>query len=302
MNFLLFILIAGFWSGSFIAIQPLVQVMPPLFAGAVRVGVAVLFLTAFLPCVKVRLTVPRAIFVRVWITGVVAFAIPFSLLFWGERSISPGLAGILNGTVPIWVFVLSLIFTPKAESVTPRKVIGLLSGILGVTAIFLPKLLAAGSDHSSLSTLLGALAVAFMACSYGTGVLLNRTLFLRHPNLSPFTNLYQQLIAGFAGLLVVALAIEGLPHPETWQPLRTVIWAEAYLGIGSTSIAFAMFYRLIQKWGSVRAATVTYVIPAVTLLFDVVINSRAPSLSDLFGVLGVTFGVVILNFPARKAA
>jgi drug/metabolite transporter (DMT)-like permease len=63
-----------------------------------------------------------------------------------------------------------------------------------------------------------------------------------------------------------------------------------------------MFYRLIQKWGSVRAATVTYVIPAVTLLFDVAINSRAPSLSDIFGVLGVTFGVIILNFPARKAA
>jgi drug/metabolite transporter (DMT)-like permease len=296
LNFILFILIACFWSGSFIAIQPLVRAMPPLTAGALRIGVAVVFLTILLPIMRLPFSIPKSIRLRIWFTGVVAFSIPFAFLFWGEKSISPGLAGILNGTVPIWVFILGLIFTPQAEVVTTRKILGLLSGIGGVVAIFLPKLLLGHVDNS----LLGTIAVALMASSYGASVLMNRTLFLKNPNLNPFVNLYNQLIAAFIVLFLIAVVIEGFPHPENWQPFATVIAAEFYLGCVSTSIAFMMFYHLIRKWGSVRAATVTYVIPAVTLVFDLVINSHAPSLSDFLGVLGVTIGVIILNLPQRR--
>jgi drug/metabolite transporter (DMT)-like permease len=268
MNYLLFILIACFWSGSFIAIQPLVQVMPPLMAGALRIGVAVVFLSILLPIVRIPISIPREMRSRVWLTGVFAFSIPFSLLFWGEKAISPGLAGILNGTVPIWVFILGMIFTPRAEPLTKQKIFGLLSGIGGVVAIFLPKLLQGHVDNS----LLGTIAVAFMAASYGTSVLMNRSLFQKNIALNPFVNLYHQLIAAFIVLFIVAVLFEGMPHPGDWQPLRTVIYAEFYLGCVSTSIAFMMFYHLIRKWGSVRAATVTYVIPAVTLIFDLLIN------------------------------
>jgi drug/metabolite transporter (DMT)-like permease len=290
VNYLLFILIACFWSGSFIAIQPLVQAMPPLMAGALRIGVAVVFLSVLLPVVRIPISIPREIRPRVWLTGVFAFSIPFSLLFWGEKAISPGLAGILNGTVPIWIF------TPQAEPLTKQKVFGLLSGIGGVVAIFLPKLLQGRVDNS----LLGTIAVAFMAASYGTSVLMNRGLFQKNPALNPFVNLYHQLIAAFIALFIFAVIFEGVPHPSHWQPFQTVIYAEFYLGCVSTSIAFMMFYHLIRKWGSVRAATVTYVIPAITLIFDLLINSHAPTLSEFLGVLGVTAGVVILNFPRAK--
>jgi drug/metabolite transporter (DMT)-like permease len=296
VNYVLFLLIACFWSGSFIAIQPLVQVMPPLMAGALRIGVAVVFLSILLPVVRIPISIPREIRVRVWLTGVVAFSIPFSLLFWGEKAISPGLAGILNGTVPIWVFILGVIFTPRAEPLTKRNIFGLLAGIGGVIAIFLPKLLQGHVDNS----LLGTIAVALMATSYGASVLMNRTLFQKNPTLNPFVNLYHQLIAAFVVLFVIAVVFEGAPHPGSWQPFQTVLYAEFYLGCVSTSIAFMMFYHLIRKWGSVRAATVTYVIPAVTLVFDLVINSHAPSLSEFLGVLGVTAGVVILNLPREK--
>lgn len=294
MNYLLFALVACFWSGSFIAIEPLVKAMPPLMAGALRMGVAVVFLAAILPAMKIPLSLPKDLRTRVWGTGIVAFGIPFSLLFWGERSISPGLAGILNGTVPIWVFILGLLFTPNAEPFSIRKVIGLSVGISGIIAIFLPKILSSESDPS----IWGAVAVGLMAVSYAASVLMNRTIFLKHGKLHPFTNLFHQLISGFIALFLVAAAFEGFPNPTTWSPLSTVIWAELYLGCISTSIAFMMFYQLIKTWGSVRAATVTYLIPAVTLGFDIALNHRMPSTGETLGVLGVTAGVIILNLPA----
>ncbi len=298
MNVFFFLLVAGCWGGSFIAIQPLVKVMPPLLAAALRLAVGLATLSVVLPVMKVPFCIPKGLRVRIWTTGIVAFGVPFALLFWGEKSISAGLAGILNGTVPIWVFILGLLFTPRAEPTSARKIFGLLAGMGGVVAIFLPKLLAVDADPSFL----GTVAVALMAVSYAASVLMNRTLFSRHPGLSPFTNLFHQLLAGFLVLLSLSLAFEGIPRPDLWYPMSTVVAAELYLGCVSTCLAFMLFYHLIRKWGSVRSATVTYVIPVITLGLDFAINSHMPSRSEIFGVFGVTVGVVILNLPSPVRA
>jgi drug/metabolite transporter (DMT)-like permease len=297
MNLLIFLLVACFWGGSFVAIQPLVQVMPPVWAGALRIAVSLVFLGLVIPRLGIPLRLSHELRARVWGTGLVAFGLPFALLFWGERSISPGLAGILNGTVPLWVFVLGLAFTPGVEPVTSRKVAGLLGGLLGVIAIFQPRLATAGQDPS----LAGVVAVTLMAMSYGVSVLSNRVIFSNHPKLHPFTNLFQQQCAGFLVIALFALIVDGVPVPAQWQPWSTVVVCELYLGVMSTSIAFMMFYRVIRAWGAVRAATVTYIVPAAALGFDLILNGHAPRASDLLGIVCVTAGVVALNWPARKA-
>ena len=294
MNAFLFVFVAACWAGSFIAIKPLVAIVPPLWAGTLRIAVGAAFLTLALPILKLPLRVPREYRMRVWSTGLFAFGFPFALLFWGETRIHPGLAGILNGTVPIWVFVFSRLFNPTADPFSWRKVAGLTLGIGGLLTIFLPKLF--GSETSS--SLIGALAVWAMAACYATGILMNRSLFARAPALHPFTNLYQQLLSGVLTLGIIALAFEGLPRPETWTPLSTVVYTELYLGVLSTSIAFMLFYHLIRTWGAVRASTTTYVIPSMALAFDLWINRHLPTGGELGGVLLVTAGVVILNLPA----
>lgn len=279
------------------AIRPLVRAMPPIAAGALRMAVAISFLTILLLIFKIPLTVSKEIRRRVWLTGFFAFGLPFSLLFWGEQAISAGLAGVINGTVPIWVFVLGALFSPGAETITRRKVIGLLLGILGILFIFVPKLWI--SNGGTSSSLLGALAVAGMAWSYAAGVLLNRSLFVKNPSLHPFTNLYQQALAGFFSIFAISLVFEGWPHPNQWMPFQTVIWAEIYLGCFSTTLAFMMFYRIIKAWGSVRASTVTYIVPSLALVFDLILNGTIPQWSELSGVMIVTSGVIILNLPKR---
>lgn len=296
MNLVRFLLVACFWGGSFVAIQPLVTIVPPILGAALRIAVSLAFLGVVFPLLGIPLRAPRELRGRLWGTGLVAFAIPFALLFWGEQSISPGLAGILNGTVPIWVFLLGLALTPGVEPISWRKILGLALGIAGVVAIFLPRLLASGQD----SSLLGATAVTLMALSYAASVLCNRAIFAGHPKLHPFTNLYQQQCAGFLALALLSLAAEGWPRPAEWQPLSIVIFAELYLGVASTGIAFILFYHLIRQWGSVRAATVTYVVPAAALAFDLILNGTRPGASELLGVASITSGVIALNWPANR--
>jgi len=290
MNVVLFLIVALFWGGSFVAIEPLVKIVPPITAAALRIGVAILCLVFVLPILKVSFKVPKKIQVKVWITGLFAFTFPFALLFWGEQSVSPGLAGILNGTVPIFVFLLGMIFTPGIETITVKKVVGLIVGILGVVVIFYPKL-----NGGMTSSLAGAVAILLMACSYAASALLNRNLFTQHKQMHPLTNLFNQLISGFILIAIIALTLEGIPQFSTYQPVDTFFATVLYLGAGSTAIAFICFYRLIQSWGAVRASTVTYVIPATALVLDLILNRKIPSPTDLLGVIAITAGVLILN-------
>ncbi len=294
MNIALYILVAGFWGGSFIAIKPLVEVMPPMYAAALRIAIAVLFLALALPVLKAPLFIRTSVKKRIWLTGQFAFTLPFALLFWGEQRIAPGLAGILNGTVPLFVFALGAIFTPKAEPINARRVLGLLFGITGLIVIFYPQIM-----ESQSNSLLGTVAVTLMSASYAVSALMNRSIFIGSPEIHPFTNLFQQLLASLCVLGPIAILFNSWPTIEP-KDYPMVMTSTLYLGVGSTSIAFVMFYRLIKAWGAVRASTVTYIIPIAALLFDFLINRTQPVFSELSGVLIVTAGVIILNWPSRR--
>lgn len=294
MNVFFYVLVACFWGGSFIAIKPLVEIVPPLFAAWLRIFVAVIFLTGLLPLLKVSLWTSGQIKWRIWLIGQFAFTIPFGLLFWGERLISPGLAGILNGTVPLYVFVLGALFTPGIESITSKKIVGLVLGISGLVIIFYPQL--SGGPTNSLW---GTIAVSLMSVSYAVSGLMNRNVFKDYPQIHPFTNLYQQIVAAMFVLLPISLLLEGFPELNSTLLTSTSVASVLYLGIGSTSIAFVLFYKLIWAWGVVRASTVTYLIPVAALIFDFLINRTYPAQNEFFGVVAVTSGVVILNWPKQ---
>ncbi|MDH4466485.1 MAG: DMT family transporter [Bacteriovoracaceae bacterium] len=256
------------------------------------------YLFFILPQQKISYRIPKKARVIFWLNGLFAFTIPFSLLFWGEKSVSAGLAGVLNGTVPLWAFILGAIFTPGREPIVFKKVSGLILGLVGVICIFLPKLAGElGVDPS----LWGGFAITMMALSYATSSLINREIFSNYKQMHPFTNLFHQLVAGLVGLIILALMFEGIPDVNLWRPYSTVIWASLYLGVGSTCIAFMCFYHLIKVWGPIQATTVTYLVPAITLLFDVLLNHTVLKMNELLGLILVTLGVIILNLQIPNA-
>src|ERR1700751_2757272 len=104
VDVVLFILLAAFWGGSFVAIKFAVQVFPSTFSAMLRVGLALAVLFALFRYQRREFSVPSPARNNRWLAALFARGLPFALLFWGEKRIAPGLAGIINGTVPIWTF------------------------------------------------------------------------------------------------------------------------------------------------------------------------------------------------------
>lgn len=295
VDLLLFVLLAVFWGGSFVAIKFAVLVFPPAFSAMLRVSLAFAVLAAWFRWEGRDLRVPAATRRRMWLAGIFSIGLPFALLFWGERQVSPGLAGIINGTVPLWTFALGLL-AGTGESFTARKTSGLLLGFGGIGIICSPLVSFKGTRAEAL----GTAAVFLMAVSYAVGSLLTRSLLSGRAKADFRANIVHQLAASAAFLFFVSFAFEAWPAPAFILRSTAAVVSIGYLGVFSTALAFLIYFHLIREWGAVRAAAVTYVVPIIAVFWDFVFFKNVPDRAEAYGVLAVLSGVVLLHSPAAE--
>ncbi len=286
----LFALLAAIWGGSFVAIKFVVGVVPPVFGAFLRVALALAVLAAVFKYENKDLRVPRALKRRMWLAGLFAQGLPFCFLFWGERLISPGLAGIINGTVPLWTFCLGWALG-TGEALTPRKLTGLLMGFVGIVVVCSPLLSFSGTRAEAA----GTTAVFLMAVCYGVGSLLTRSLLSGHAKVDFRANAFHQTCAAAVFLLVVSGATETWPAPGVLLGAPAVVGSILYLGVVSTALAFLIYFHLIREWGAVRASAVTYVAPIVAVFWDYVFFRNVPKPAEGLGVLAILAGVALLH-------
>jgi drug/metabolite transporter (DMT)-like permease len=214
-------------------------------------------------------------------------------LFWGEKRISPGLAGIINGTVPIWTFVFGLL-VGNGEAFTARKTSGLLLGFAGIAIICSPMLSFGGTGGE----LAGTAAVFLMAICYGVGTLLTRSLLSGAAKVDFRANAYHQNCASVVFLVAVSFFAEPWPALHAVFASPAAVISIVYLGVFSTALAFLIYFHLIREWGAVRASAVTYVVPIVAVFWDYVFFRNVPSAFEIVGVAAVLSGVVLLHAPS----
>jgi len=272
------------------------MVWPPLFGAVVRVGIALLCLMLFIFSTRKNTAIAFSLRWKVWMIGIFSQAIPFTCLFWGERHISPGLAGILNGTVSIWTFLLSIVLLPQLTTYSVRKVLGLLVGIVGVVIIFWPMV----TVDNSISTLLGAAAIVVMAISYALGAVLNQYFLSSKSRIDFFANIYHQHWGSLIFLVVISLLFEKWPSASVLFSSHIPWFASLYLGVFSTAIAWLLYYHLIREWDALRASTVLYVVPALTLIWDYLIFGNRPHLTEIMGVVAILSGVILIQLSNFK--
>lgn len=297
MPLLLFLILASFWGGSFVAIKYVVLAFPPVTGAAYRVILALAALTIIYVTTKKPFGFNSPKRHAMWWCGFFYQALPFSLLFWGERFVSPGLAGILNGTTPLWTFVLALLFLRQHETFTPQKIVGLCLGFVGIAVIFYPKITLSGDPNE----LWGVLAILGMAISYGIGNILNRRLIVKNTDMSLYSNLYQQHVASAVILIILSCGLEG------WLEISNVprimnngvaLSALLYLSVCSNAIAWLIYFYLMRKWDAIRASAVAYLIPPISIAADFLLFKTVPAVTDIVGFVVVLSGVVLLQ--ARK--
>lgn len=293
MSWLLFTLLGLLWGGSYIAIKPLVHSFPPIFAATCRVTLALVFFVILYSLTGRSFTVRSDRVWKVRLVGVFLMGIPFSLLFWGQQYVTPGLAGVLTSTVPLFVFIFGFWFLRGVEVFQLRKLVGLIVGLIGTAMIFYPRIHIKGSFEE----LMGAFAVLGMAASYAVAAVANRVFFTNtNKPVDLYGCLFQEHLSAAVTLGLISLVVEGILSPAQMHFNATTVGSLVYLSFCSNVVAWMIYFGLLKQWGAIKTSLVSYLIPPVSLLFDYWIFGQRPETWELAGSAVILAGIFIIQY------
>ncbi len=277
------------WGASFLWIKIAVREIDPFSLVAIRITLGLVGLVGFFLIRKP--TMPRQ--VRVWVSlavlGLLSSAIPWVLISWAEETIDSALAGVLNGTVPLFTIVLAHLYL-RDDRVTPARMFGLLFGFAGVVVLAQRD----GGSNAMVTggvsrNLLGQGAMLLAAISYAVGGVHAR----RHlRNVSALV----QAFFSMAFSLIVILCLIPLLGGTLHIPVRIDTWvALIWLGVLGAGIASLIFYYLLHAVGPTRASLVTYTIPVVGVTLGVLVLGERLDWALFLGMVLIVSGVWVIN-------
>src|SRR5258708_17367343 len=122
------------WSSTWLAIKIGLRDLPPISFVAIRFLIAIIVLLAVSIGRTHLLPRGRADYIVFGVTGVLMFAVNYTLLFWAELHVSSGLAAVLQASIPIFGMTFAHWMLPD-EPLRVPKLAGAITALAGVTVI-----------------------------------------------------------------------------------------------------------------------------------------------------------------------
>lgn len=283
-DIILLIVLAGVWGSAFTMIKVLLDDLSPaeIAAGRLALGaiamVAVLRMGGAFCLPAARLIAPIALLASL------DTVVPYLLVGYAENRIDSGTASVLISAMPLFTVLVAAAALPD-ERLGASRVLGIAVGFGGVL------LLAGSPSLGGDGGRLGALAMVGAAASYGTGVVLARVLLRRIDAMA--LTAYKLLAGAAVAWSITAAAGDGGGFSSLDGRGIALL---AVLGVVSTGISFAAYFRIVQRIGSVRASTVTYIIPVFGLLMGAITLGEPIHATTLAGMVLIIGGVATVMY------
>jgi drug/metabolite transporter (DMT)-like permease len=283
-----FALLSAVWGSSFALIKVAVDagVAPPWVAFA-RCAVGALTLLAICAITRNPLPRDRTTWGHAAVVALLANAVPFVLLAYGEQHVDSVLAGLLNATTPL----MTLLFVPllvPTERITALRIVGLLVGFAGVLCV-----LGVWRGIAS-ATVTGTLACLGSTACYGAAFAYTQRFFAGRTGSAAALS-GAQLVCASAELAVIAPVLAGLP---AWPGVPAGV-ALLALGALGTGLAYVLNLGVVRAAGPTVASTVTYVIPLWSTAIGAVLLAEPVGWNTAVGGVLVVTGVVVTRLPGR---
>jgi len=300
-----FMALTFIWGSSFLLMKVGLRSLAPLQISGLRIisGAAVLLI--LLTASGGRLPRERRLWAHLMVTGFFLGALPFSLFALGEERVSSALAGIGNSITPIATVMFSLLLL-RSEKIGARKIVGVVIGFAGVIVIMQPWQSVGRPD------LLGFGMTLVAGMSYGLGWIYTRR-FLGRADFGGLTLPAAQMLTS-AGQMLIALTIWWLTQRNRlsldapWSLHAntsggSVLWpllAVLALGVVGTGIAMSFQYDVVRAAGPTVGASVTYLIPVVSVALGVLLLGERLQWPQFAGAAIVLAAAVLIGRSHRR--
>lgn len=300
-----FTALAFIWGSSFMLMKIGLRSLAPVQISSLRIFSGATVLLLLLTASRGRLPRDRRTWGHLMVTGFFLGSLPFTLFALGEERVSSALAGIGNSITPIATVLFSLMLL-RNDPIGARKIVGVLIGFAGVLMIMQPWQAQGRPD------LLGFGITLVAGMSYGLGWTYTKR-FLSWTDFGGLTLPTAQMLTS-AGQMLVALTIWwltqharlGLAAPWSLHantaggsvllPLLAVLT----LGVVGTGIAMSFQYDVVRAAGPTVGASVTYLIPVVSVALGVLVLGERLQWPQFAGAAVVLCAAVLIGRSKRR--
>ena len=216
--------------------------------------------------------------------GVLAVALPFTLITLGELEVPSGLTAVLISPASLFVALFAPWIDPS-ERIDRRQAVGMFTGLAGVA------LVVGVESVQTLGQLLGALAMLGAAASYALSSFVVKR---RYGHLAAMQTSLASITV--AAVLTLPLALATLPSA---MPGARALLSVLVLGAVGTALAFVIFYKLINEVGAGRASLVAYLAPGVALFYGALLLDEPITVAAIAGLVLILGGVAIASRKRR---
>ncbi len=248
-NFFLAFVTSSIWGSSFLMIKYSLDELNPSDIALYRILIGALFVNIF---VRTKEKIDKADHIKFVIVSFFWMALPFYMFGIAEQTITSSLAGLINGSTPIFVAFIAVVF--YRLRITNLQIVYIFTGFVGVGLITL------SGGINELSFNIGSIFALIASISYGIAVNIVEPLIKKYESY-----IVLKIVMRYASLLSLILygftASFKLPTPQV-SLIPMLI-----LGIGGTGVAFLTYYKLLDNVGRISSSFIVYMIPIFSIFF-----------------------------------
>ena len=268
------------WSSTWLAIKIGLRDLPPISFVAIRFLIAIVVLVAISLGRTALLPRGRNDYIVLAVTGILMFAVNYTLLFWAELHVSSGLAAVLQATIPIFGLMFANWMLPD-EPLRLRKLAGAIVALGGVSVIC-GRLLGVNGPLAfwgGVAVVVGAASAAFA----------NVLVKARSMQLAPAMLAAWQMVFGTAPLLLLGFAVDGNPARFQWTPIS--VFCLLYLAVIGSALTFLLLYWLLPRLTVAQLQSISLITPPGAVMLGWLLGGETFPLSSLLGTALVLAGV-----------
>ena len=248
-NLFLALVTSSIWGASFLMIKYSLDELNPSDIALYRILIGALFVNIF---VRTKEKIDKADHIKFVIVSFFWMALPFYMFGIAEQTITSSLAGLINGSTPIFVAFIAVVF--YRLRITNLQIIYIFSGFVGVGLITL----SGGINELSFNN--GSIFALIASISYGIAVNIVEPLIKKYESY-----IVLKIVMRYASLL--SLILYGFTASFKLPTLQVSLIPMLILGIGGTGIAFLTYYKLLDNVGRISSSFIVYMIPIFSIFF-----------------------------------
>jgi len=290
---LLYALVVFIWGSTWLAVRYQVGLVPPEASVAYRIGVAAIFMFAWVWLRRYSLRFRWQEHLFMALQGALIFSTNFFLFYHAAAYLTTGLIAVIFSMASAIVLIINAILLRQRPAM--HLIIGAGLGVLGICIIFGPEL----SQFSLASgTILGLILSIGGTLCFSLGSIVSARN--RKAGFSVAGNTAWAMFYGTA-LLTIFLYASGKHF--VFDVRLPYILSLAYLSIIGSVIAFAAYFALLGRIEPERAAYATVLFPIIALSLSTLFEDYHWTLTAMTGVLVTLVGnYMVLRQQKAKAA